>query len=106
MAEKGDEAAGIGHNEVDRPEKLREWDAARRPVEERLRAAREELKAINKEYKQITGVTVTDFNAMRRLAHLEEDEDRHQKLSNMMLVYNSLNPGEQMDWLSSIEGND
>ena len=71
------------------------------PIEKRIAQARADRKALRKAFAADTGMALSDYDAAVRLADIEDDDARHSKIDNMMAVYNTLKPGEQLNWLDA-----
>lgn len=72
------------------------------PLEAEKAGASEEIRSLRQTFKADTGMALADFDAARRLIMLE-DEERHTKLDNFMVIYNALKPGEQINWVDAAE---
>lgn len=66
------------------------------PLEKKMDEIKVQRKALRKLFSADTGITMADFDAMRRLASIEDDDARKGKLQDMETVFNALSPGEQL----------
>lgn len=71
------------------------------PLEQQKAEVQEKIKKARKEWSADTGVTLATFDAARRLATIEDDDDRTEKLEDLVEVFNSLAPGETLNFLQS-----
>lgn len=91
------------HNAGVRHSMIRKLVSNLRPHEEKIASEKEEIKSLRKIFTNDTGITMADFDAARRLAEIEDDDERHGKLDNLQECYNALMPGEQLTWLGADE---
>lgn len=103
MAEK---IAGPGHNEVDPTDAIKQLHADLIPEEAKVAAARNEIRKKRLKFKSDTGIPLVDFDAARRLANIEDDEERTTKLHDLSRCFAALAPGGQLDWISAAEEQD
>lgn len=99
-----DERNGVGHNSLNRdPEAMRAACKAHLatilPLEKKRSDINEEIKSANQEFKAETGITLADFNAARRLATMENEDEQEKKMQNLKFVFDALSPGKQLDWI-------
>lgn len=102
---------GKGHNSKNRdPEfvkdKIIQLDADLTPLEEEAKVIREKMKALRRDFKKETGVVQADFNAGRRLARMQDQDEQREKCWNLEMSFNALSGGRQMNWLDAIEKED
>jgi len=103
MAEK---IAGKGHNEVDPSDAIKQLDADLIPIEAKIQAAKNESRKLRNKFKSDTGMALADFDAARRLAKMDDDEERVAKVDNFRQCYNALVAGQQLDWLDAADKQD
>lgn len=97
---------GAKHNAKSRADMIRKLSKELRPYEQDIDEAKAAMKKLRKDFTTDTGITMRDFDAARRLADIEEDEERHTKLDNLAECYSALRPGEQLDWVQAAEQQD
>lgn len=66
------------------------------PLEKKMDEIKVQRAALRKVFTADSGITMRDFDSMRRLAQIEDDDARKGKLQDMQKVFNALSPGEQM----------
>ena len=82
---------------------IKKLDSELRPLEAEIDAINVKKKQLRKTFTADTQITMADFDAARRLAMIDDDEERHGKIDNYREVYNALKPGEQLSWLDAME---
>lgn len=102
------ENAREGHNSSNRdPEYVRseivKLHKELLPIEEEERKLNEKKKKLRNQFKAETGITVADFNAARRLAMMEDEDERKEKRDNLATCYNALSDGDQLDWIEATQ---
>ncbi len=103
MAEK---IAGPGHNTVDPTDAIKQLHADLIPEEAKVAAAKNAMRKLRQKWKSDTGMELADFDAARRLANIEDDEERATKLHNLSQCFAALAPGGQLDWITAAEKQD
>lgn len=99
MAEKIDTIAKKGHNSVNPADAIKKLHADLIPLEATVQAAKAEVRKVRTKFKSDTGMALADFDAARRLALMDDDEERTTKVDNFRRCYNALVAGQQLDWL-------
>lgn len=103
MAEKlTQESANKEHNVGARLDAIKKLDRELRPLETQMEEIKEEMRELRQTFKADTGITLADFNAARRIACIEDDDERRGKIDNFRECYNALMPGEQLNWLDAV----
>ena len=99
----GDEGNGVGHNSenIDVEGATRKLVAALLPIEEQIATLRGKRTKLRLEFKSGTGIALTDFDAARRVADIQDDDERKAKVGNFMRCYSIMKPGEQIDWIEA-----
>lgn len=103
LNQAANESANREHNMEARRDAIKKLDRELRPWESQIEEAREEMCTLRQNFKADTGITIADFNAARRLASMEDDDERRGKIDNFRECYNALMPGEQLNWLDAME---
>lgn len=98
MAQKlsDSDAPKEGNNSVARIDAHRKLRSQSVPIEAKITKLKDDLKSIRKQWSADHGFTLADFDAARRLADIEDDDERKSKVSAQMEIYNALQAGEQM----------
>jgi len=94
---------GVGHNSGSPGAAIRKLNADLAPIESAIADLNEKKRKLRQQFKSDTGMSLADFDAARRLAMIEDDDDRQQKLQNLRTCYNALSKGEQLDWIEHSE---
>lgn len=102
MAEKMKKGADIGHNRKFDADAIRELHKALLPLEEQRNEINEKMKSLRNQFKADTGITIADFNAARRMAMLDDDQERIDKMECFRQCFNALTEGEQLDWIEGV----
>ena len=103
-----DEAAGKGHNSKNRDpdfiaQKVKALVVELRPLEKERDAVNDKLKAARRVFKSETGMTQADFNAARRLAEMEDEDQQNEKMFNLRVAFNALCPGKQLNFIDVMD---
>ena len=93
----------LQHNAKARAAAIRKLAGNLRPHEEAIAVEKASMKKLRKEFTADTGITMADFDAARRLADLDDDDERHTKLDNLAECFSALRPGEQLDWITAAQ---
>lgn len=101
-----DKLAGPGDNAVDPTDAIKQLDADLIPLEAEAAAVKGKIRKARREFKAITGIPLVDFDSARRLANIEDDEERATKLHDLSACFAALAPGQQLDWISATEKQD
>ena len=101
-----DKLAGPGDNAVDPADAIKQLHADLIPIEAKIKAARAEWRKERLAFKSNTGIPLVDFDAARRIANIEDDEERATKLHDLSACFAALAPGGQLDWISAAEKQD
>lgn len=83
-----------------RAQAIRDHVDVLRPLEKERDKINDGIKEANLKFKAATGITKADFNAGRRWAELEQDDEKKKKMSTSIEVFNALSDGEQLDFFS------
>lgn len=67
----------------------------------KLKQQRAKLRKVRKEWAKETNMALADFDAARRLAMIEDDDDRRDKIEDLCEIFNTLAPGETLNFLES-----
>ena len=97
--------ASLGHNKARLDpnyvmSKVRELRANLIPLEREMDAIKQKMKDLRWDFKSETGMTQADFNQARRLAEMEDEDERNEKMHNFTLAFNALTPSAQLSFLS------
>lgn len=97
--------AGVGHNQARLDpnfvkSKVRELRDNLVPLERQIDAIKQQMKDLRWTFKSETGMTQADFNSARRLAEMEDEDERNEKMNNFTLAFNALTPSAQLNFLS------
>ena len=104
MAQKlTSESANREHNIGARKDAIKKLDRDLRPLEAEKVKLNEDIQELRQTFKADTNITLADFDAARRVALIEDDDERRGKIDNFRECYNVLKPGEQLSWLDSME---
>ena len=103
MAKTIDKIAKAGHNTVDPTDAIKKLHADLIPLEATVQAAKAEVRKVRQEFKSQHDITLADFDAARRLALMDDDEERTMKVDNFRQCYNALVSGQQLDWLDAMD---
>ena len=82
----------------DKKDLIRELDASLTPLEKIKNDANDAMKALRRDFKKKTGIVQNEFNAMRKLAFIEDEDEQNQKTDNMKLVFDALSPNKQLNF--------
>jgi hypothetical protein len=72
-------------------------------IERREASIKEEKKNARNRFKNRTGISLKTFDAARTMASIEDDDERNDKKSHFDLVFKTLAPGEQADWVEATQ---
>ena len=102
-----DDQPPTDHNEgkVIRLDLIRKLAADLRPLEAERERVNQAIRDARGQFKEDTGITLSSFDAARRLANLEDDE-RKDKLDELMACFNTLTKGDQLDWIAAVGDGD
>ena len=103
MAESITEATPAVTNVRARIDLIKKLDSELRPLESRKEQINDQIRELRQRFKADTDITLADFDAARRVALMDDDDDRQGKLDNFMECYNALKPGEQLSWLDAAD---
>lgn len=101
-----DKLPGPGDNAVDPTDAIKQLHADLIPIEAKIQAAKNESRKLRNKWKSDTGMALADFDAARRLAKMDDDEERVAKVNNFRQCYNALVTGQQLDWIDAAEKQD
>ena len=68
------------------------------PLQKTMDEIKIQRSALRKQFTADTGITMADFDAMARLAGIEDDDARRGKQEDIETVFNALSPGEQLNF--------
>jgi len=91
-----DEALAGDDNVKGIMDQVRKLHADLIPIEEEMIRLRSKKAEVRKRFSAQTGMALADFDLSRRLAMIEDDGDRQEKIINTRIAYEALKPGEQM----------
>ena len=86
-------------NNID--ELIRDLNRDLAPLEAEKEAINEKIRKLRQAFKGDSGMTLADFDAGRRLAMIQDEDARAEKINNLRRVYNSLAEGEQLDFIQA-----
>ena len=82
---------------VIRADLIKKLDRELRPLEAKRDEVNQEIRDKRQQFKSDTGLVLANFDAMRRLAGLEE-EALEKTIEELLAVFNTLAPGGQLDF--------
>ena len=103
MAENIANATPAATNAKARIDLIKKLDSELRPLESKKESINEQIREKRQSFKADTGITLADFDAARRVAMMDDDDERQGKLDNFIECYNALKPGEQLSWLDAVD---
>lgn len=103
MADNISDTAKAGHNSgnISDEEKMgliRKLDEDLAPLEREMDKLNDKKKALRRDFKKITGIVQADFNAARRLALIEDEDEQKAKTDNLEICFNALSQGTQLSF--------
>jgi len=103
MADNLQDTAKEGHNsgsitDEEKVDLIRKLDEDLTPIEREMEALNSKKKALRREFKKKTAIVQADFNAARRLAQIEDEDEQKEKTDSLQLCFNALSQGKQLSF--------
>ena len=103
MADNLKDMAGPGHNsgnisDEEKMDLIRKLDENLTPIEQEMEALNSKKKALRRDFKKKTGIVQADFNAARRLALIEDEDEQQAKTDSLQLCFNALSQSTQLSF--------
>lgn len=110
MAENISDTAKEGHNsgsitDEEKMDLIRKLDEDLTPIECEMEALNSKKKTLRRDFKKKTGIVQADFNAGRRLAQIEDEDEQQDKTDKLQLCFNALSQSKQLSFFDG-EGKD
>lgn len=103
MADNISDTAKAGHNsgnitDEEKMDLIRKLDEDLSPIEREMETLNNKKKALRRDFKKKTGIVQADFNAGRRLAQIEDEDEQQDKTDKLQLCFNALSQGKQLSF--------
>lgn len=103
MADNISDTAKEGHNsgnitDEEKMDLIRKLDEDLTPIEQEMETLNSKKKALRRDFKKKTGIVQADFNAARRLAQIEDEDEQKEKTGSLQLCFNALSQSTQLSF--------